>query len=180
MPGCAMESDSHGMEQTSNRGHIPYWSQYFDRFANTDLNDRYDTPFQSWYAVCPGDNPGACLSYPSATSIEYCGGSHSGAIPDYNPVCGNVHFPPNARDHYDQVSPVTVNTSCRSFHMRNDNGSDLVEPFDSSAFSMYNDLYPDCMGGWLVWWRQNMPGLENKALDDEGRPMLNWWPFMFY
>jgi len=25
-----------------------------------------------------------------------------------------------------------------------------------------------------------MPGLDNTALDDEGRPMKNWWPFLFY
>jgi hypothetical protein len=25
-----------------------------------------------------------------------------------------------------------------------------------------------------------MPGLDNTALDDDGRPMKNWWPFLFY
>jgi hypothetical protein len=25
-----------------------------------------------------------------------------------------------------------------------------------------------------------MPGLDNTALDDEGRPMKSWWPFLFY
>ena len=29
-------------------------------------------------------------------------------------------------------------------------------------------------------WRQNMPGLDNTALDDEGRAMKSWWPFLFY
>jgi hypothetical protein len=31
-----------------------------------------------------------------------------------------------------------------------------------------------------VWWRQNLPGLANTALDDAGLPMRNWWPFLFY
>jgi hypothetical protein len=36
------------------------------------------------------------------------------------------------------------------------------------------------MGRWVVYWRQNMPGLDNTALDDDGHPMKNWWPFLFY
>jgi hypothetical protein len=32
----------------------------------------------------------------------------------------------------------------------------------------------------LLWWRQNMPGLDNRALDDSGQSMLNWWPFLYY
>jgi hypothetical protein len=36
------------------------------------------------------------------------------------------------------------------------------------------------MGPFLVWWRQNMPGLGNAAVADDGMPMLNWWPFLFY
>jgi hypothetical protein len=31
-----------------------------------------------------------------------------------------------------------------------------------------------------VYWFQSMPGLDNKCLDAEGRPLKNWWPFLFY
>jgi hypothetical protein len=41
-------------------------------------------------------------------------------------------------------------------------------------------MAPDCMGPWLVYWRQNMPGLDNRQKDADGRPMKNWWPFLFY
>ena len=44
----------------------------------------------------------------------------------------------------------------------------------------YREMAPDCMGAWLIYWRQNMPGLDNKQKDDEGKPMKNWWPFLFY
>jgi hypothetical protein len=30
-----------------------------------------------------------------------------------------------------------------------------------------------------VNWRQNMPSLDNKQKDDAGKPMKNWWPFLF-
>jgi hypothetical protein len=44
----------------------------------------------------------------------------------------------------------------------------------------YRDLAPDYMGRWLVYWRQNMPGYRNKSRDKQGKPMKNWWPFLFY
>jgi hypothetical protein len=36
------------------------------------------------------------------------------------------------------------------------------------------------MGAWLVYWRQNMPGRDNRQKDGAGRAMKNWWPFLFY
>ena len=38
----------------------------------------------------------------------------------------------------------------------------------------------DCGGGWQVYWRQSFPGLGNQAIGADGRPMKNWWPFLFY
>jgi hypothetical protein len=59
-------------------------------------------------------------------------------------------------------------------------GRDLAKPFTNAAFRNYGDLAPDCMGAWLIYWRQNMPGLDNKQKDENGTPMKNWWPFLFY
>ena len=52
--------------------------------------------------------------------------------------------------------------------------------FTKEAFAPYRGLAGDCMGPALVWWFQNVPGLDNAALDDAGQPMLNWWPFIYY
>ena len=51
---------------------------------------------------------------------------------------------------------------------------------DRAKIRNYRDLAPDCMGAWLVYWRQNMPGLNNKQKDDDKKAMKNWWPFLFY
>ena len=59
-------------------------------------------------------------------------------------------------------------------------GKDVPRPWSNAAFAKYRDLAPDCTGAWLVYWRQNFPGLDNKQKDDTGRPMKNWWPFLFY
>ena len=51
---------------------------------------------------------------------------------------------------------------------------------DPAILDRFKDLGADCMGRWVIYWRQNMPGVGNHAKDDEGRPMKNWWPFLFY
>ena len=87
-----------------------------------------------------------------------------------------MHFAPNGRKHYDLDSTYAVRTSCTHYR----DGSGQTDLFTRSDFESYLSLAPDCMGGFLIWWRQNMPGLNNMALDDDGNPMLNWWPFLFY
>ena len=59
-------------------------------------------------------------------------------------------------------------------------GRDVAQPFTNKKFARYRDFAPDGMGPWLVYWRQNMPGLDNRQKDDQGKPMKNWWPFLFY
>lgn len=173
-PGCFLESLSHGFESTGawNPTLIPYLSRYFIPFSNHDLDVRYGLPFQSWYAC---DAPG-CLSYPDATSVTWQIGDQGGTIDPYDPVCGNVHFMPNGTQHYDLVSPFAVETSCRHFR----DGSGETEVFTSQQIEELADLAPDCMGPFLVWWRQSFPGRHTDALDDDDNPLLSFWPFIFY
>jgi hypothetical protein len=165
-PGCFLESLSHGFESMGNqfRNILPSLWPLFDEFGNFQLDEEYGMPFDSWYA-CPYDRPD-CLEYPSETSVTYNITGHT--ISDYDPVCGNVHFAPNARGQYDLSSPSTVLTSCTHFG----DGTGEKEAFTTAAFAPYESLAPDCMGSFLVWWRQNMPGRD--------APLLNWWPYLFY
>ena len=175
-PGCFMESLSHGLESTGagDPNLIPYLYDYFPTFAGLDLGKRYGVPFQSWYA-CPYGQP--CVDYPSATSAHYkISPVVEGTLDPFDPVCGNVHWPPNGRQHYDLSSPHEVMTTCAHYR----DGTGESEPYTSSLHQAYAKLAPDCMGPFIVWWRQNIPGLDNDALDDGGQPMLNWWPFLFY
>jgi hypothetical protein len=59
-------------------------------------------------------------------------------------------------------------------------GKDVAKPWINEAFARYRNLAADCDGQWLVYWRQNIPGLGNKQRDDSAKPMKNWWPFLFY
>jgi len=172
--GCYLESLSHGMESSGAWSpSVPYLSYYFPNFAGFDLDTRYGLPFDSWYASS-GDT--YALSYPTDTSVTYSVQGHTGTINPYDPICGNVHFAPNGRKHYDLDSLDPVSTSCT--HYRDGSGETTL--FTTNDFEPYSSVSPDCMGPFLVWWRQNIPGLNNNALDDENNPMLNWWPFLFY
>jgi hypothetical protein len=102
-------------------------------------------------------------------------------VANYIPAGGNVHFPPNARGHYDQDNPDPVLSTIEDWRTGSgENGHDHARPFRAAVLDRYRDLAPDCMGAWLVYWRQNMPGLNNRSKDDVGKPMKNWWPFLFY
>ncbi len=175
-PGCFLESLSHGFESMGRKGGttLPYLSSYFPEFTGMDLDDRYGLPIENWYA-CPYGEP--CLSYPSETVVSYDVSTDlQGTIDPYDPLCGNVHWPPNARQHYDLESTFGVRTSCTSWR----DGTNATTVYDGSQHAPYLTLAPDCMGPFLVWWRQNMPGFGNTAVADDGDPMLNWWPFLYY
>ncbi|HVG60290.1 MAG TPA: LamG domain-containing protein [Hyalangium sp.] len=113
--------------------------------------------------------------------VNYTTSSGQATIQPYVSACQNVHFAPNSRSHYDDVSPQVQASTCENFRMRNGaNGQDKREVFSTSKFSAYNSLAPDCGGGWVMYWMQSMPGYNNQALDAAGQPMLPWWPFFFY
>jgi hypothetical protein len=179
-PGCFMENFGHGFESigAGDPRQLPTLSRDFMRFANFELDVRHGLPFDSWY-VCPYGEP--CLSYPSTTSVSYDVSGLTGTIDPYDPVCGNVHFIPNGRQHYDLESPVPVLTTCEGFGLHeNDDGSDMVRPFTTASFDEYRDLAHDCMGAYLVYWMQSFPSHGSGATDDEGRPILSWWPYLYY
>jgi hypothetical protein len=178
-PGCFLENLGHGFESIGawNEKQIPYLSTYFVLFAGYRLDERYGLPFDSWYAC----DSGACLSYPTQTSVAYDIAGHQGVVDPYDPVCGNVHFVPNGRSHYDLASPFEVLSSCVSFRMYNGPaGEDVPATFTTGTFKAYEALASDCMGPFLVWWRQSFPGRDNKSWDKDGLPMRNWHVFTFY
>jgi hypothetical protein len=176
--GCFMESLSHSIEGTANSGAIPYFTKYFNEFAGLDLKKRFNLPFESFYPLWGSTNG---IEYPDDhTAIaKFEGKTHR--IENYLAYGGNVHFPPNARRHYDLENIQPVLSTIEDWRIGSAlGGKDLARPWSNEAFAKYRPLAPDCMGPWLIYWRQNFPGLDNKQKDDSGKPMKNWWPFLFY
>jgi hypothetical protein len=176
--GCGMENFGHSLEAVANYNAIPYYTTYFTEFAEFDLDKRYPGfPTSRLYSVGPGDK----VEYPDATTLVLHQRGKTYTIHDYVAMGGNVHFPPGARGHYDLVSPYIVKTVIENYRMRNGpDGKDVVHDFDPGKFRQYDNLAPDCMGAWMVYWRQCMPGLDNHCVADAGQPMKNWWVFLFY
>jgi len=176
--GCFLENLGHGVEGTANSNAVPYFSRHFKDFAGMNLNQRFPRfPWVSFYALSPVDR----IEYPDArTALVMCGGERI-VLDDYVAHGGNVHFPPNARSHYDQQNTQGVLSTIEDWRIGSGPGRrDVAKPWNNEAFAVYRNLAPDCVGQWLVYWRQNFPGLDNRQKDERGQPMRNWWPFLFY
>ena len=175
-----MENFGHAVEGMANYNFCPYYKHYFDDFAGFNLNTKYGTPFSKfyYYSYTSGQDYNV---YTDLTTLEWHYGGNTGTVHDYIPVGGNVHFMPTGRSHYDLTSPYVIRSTIEHAYMRDGvGGKDISEPWDKSKFSAYYSVAPDCMGPWLVYWRQAMPGEGNTCTDDDGAPMPNWWVFLFY
>ncbi|UCG15522.1 MAG: hypothetical protein JSV19_09535 [Phycisphaerales bacterium] len=177
--GCALENFAHGLEGIANHNAIAYYTKYFNEYAGLDLDERHDVPFKKLYDVPYGAKN--TVTYPTKTSIKVTLNGNEHLIDPYEPFGGNVHWMPGARFHYDLDSPHTVSTTMENYRLRNGpGGKDKVTDFNKQKFAQFTDIAPDCMGRWTVFWRQCMPGLGNKCVDDDGKPMKNWWVFLIY
>lgn len=176
--GCGLENLSHSFEGMAHGDAIPYFTKYFNEFAGFDLDKRFNLPFNSFYAL---SRPGEEIAYPDANTAVVTKAKQSWTLKNYVAAGGNVHFPPNGRKNYDQENFDPVMSTIEGWRQGGGpDGKDIAKPFTAAALNKYAPLCPDCMGKWLVYWRQNIPGLDNKSKDDAGKPMKNWWPFLFY
>lgn len=176
--GCGMENLAHSLEGMAHSRAIPYFTKYFYEYAGFDLDKRYGLPFNSFYPLW-GEGKG--ISYPDAQTAVVTDGEKTWRLEGYVAVGGNVHFPPNARRHYDQSNREPVLSTIEDWRSGSGpDGRDLAKPWSSEVLDRYEKIAPDCMGKWLVYWRQNMPGYRNRSRDDDGIPMKNWWVFLFY
>ena len=113
--------------------------------------------------------------------LEWSWNGQSGTVENYFVVGGNVHFMPTGTSDYDLLNTQQVYSTIEHYRLFDGAGDiDTKELWDRSKFTPYQSLAPDCMGPWLVYWRMNMPGQANHAIDMNGMPMKNWWVFLFY
>ena len=98
--------------------------------------------------------------------------------------CGSTIFPPNATARWDVANQAPVASRCAHFGLRDGRGDgaddDAYELYTADLVADADDAFPDCGGGWQIYWRQSMPGAGTCARRIDGKPMKNWWPFLFY
>lgn len=159
---------------------IPYFTKYFKRYADFDMDTKYGIGWSSLYG-----QTGDVYLYASPnglgamTVLTAPNANPPVSISNYRPVGGNTHYPPGAAHGYDYLPVATVMSSMETFMKP---GSVAV-PFNTTkwAYLMNDTLISDDNGGkWLTYWCQNVPGYLNDSLDDDGKPMKNWWVFWYY
>jgi hypothetical protein len=177
-PGCYLHSHGHGVEWMARGPTLPMMKPLFEDFADFNLDTRYQTSFSDWY-VCDYAPDPPCLAFPTQSSVAWQALGNDGAIDPYVPRCGNVHFAPNAQNHYDNPATITVQSTCKDWWSTPGGRADPVSSFHSALLDDYAE-FNDCGGPWLVFWMQSWPGLDNDKLDAEGNRLKSWWPYLFY
>lgn len=160
---------------------IPYLERNGARFFNADLDTRYQAPVVSWLELCGSDDV-PCLNYPNATSVESAlPAGPAFRLEGYGQGCGSPEFPANATFMWDWANPLEVESRCEHYALGDGpSGEDLPSLYSYARVQHLAEIYTDCGGPWQIYWRQNIPGLANRARDLDGAPMKNWWPFLFY
>jgi len=178
-PGCDLEV--RGWEIEAMWAALPSLRTDALAFLNRDFDTRFGVRFDGWPSIC--DQAGTrCITYPSAQRAT--GTYTDGVRWDINPFlqgCGSTVFPPNATARGDMVNTTMVDSRCEHFGLDDGpNGGDAYEPYTAAKVAALDQMFPDCGGGWQVYWRQSIPGLGNHAKSSDGTPMKNWWPLLFY
>src|SRR4051794_8249032 len=158
--GCAMETPGHSLERRATCGATPYYERYSREYAGLALDRRYGLPFESLYGQ-------GRVDYPSESTLQYGNGWRKHKLEPYIAAGGNVHFMPNGRFDYDLDGGRPVLSTIETWRQ----ADERPVPWTPRVLEPYRELADDCMGRWVVYWRQRMPGLDNTALDDDGRPM---------
>ncbi len=171
-PGCDLQVRGWGIEGMWDA--LPAYAAQAHAFLNADFDTRFMVQFSSFDSVC--DQSGdACVSYPN--DHEAIGSYPDGATWTIQPFlqgCGSTQFPPNARSRDDFTNATEVQSRCQGFGLGGGaGGGDLYQPYSASIVASEDSAFPDCGGGWQIYWRQSMPGPGNAHLK-------NWWPFLFY
>lgn len=179
-PGCDLQVRGWGLEGMWDA--LPAADAADARtFLNGDFDARFHVQFQSFGQLC--DQAGdPCVAYPDATTAtgSYADGT-AWRIAPFAQGCGASRFPPNARERGDFVNPQPVEARCQGFGLGgSSDGSDVYAPYSSGTVTSQEAAFPDCGGGWQIYWRQSMPGAGNQAHGPNGRPIKNWWPFLYY
>ena len=183
-PGCFTHAAGHALENMWDA--IPYIRTNAHRFFYNGMQQRYGIPYNRLYDIdcflgqAVGDRK---CSFPSPTTLQYNATTgQSMTFTEFGQGCGDIHHKPNIYG-----SGVTSAQACEHYGLRDGaNGRDQTTLYSQAGsladtkMAEYESRFPDCDGGWQTYIRQSMPGYDNPAFAEDGTPMKNWWPFLFY
>lgn len=183
---CSLMAHGFGIETMALA--IPYLTIHARPFLNLDLRSRYHVTFDAWRDICRSDFA-PCVQYSSDAGGQWRALPATGAtvggwtMRPFRQGCGTVDFPPNARFRWDfdnREPNQGVPARCEHYGRRDGpDGYDTYLPYLADETGGLQGPF-NCGPAWQMYWRQSIPGYGNVALDVDGRPMKNWWPYLFY
>ncbi len=158
---------------------IPTWSAWWLQFNGFDWRTRYSLPFDNAYGIsCTGGVNQFCRDFTNTTTTRFYHASTTIVKYNFDSVCGNVHFPPNAMRGYDTNSDVLVSSSCMNFGFGFAKTNINANNWRKYGLSPY--FYTDCGGEFLTWWYQRMPWQGSGHKYSSGALMPAVGPYLFY
>jgi len=200
--GCHQHAMGHGWERYMDTQALPLLRKQAARFLNWDLNTRVMAPFSNFYSACNsnGSQLTDCIVWSSNIhAVSGNSAARSFDIADMSGGCGNAHFYANTTGtySYDANNPdPMVLSSCEHYGMHDGaSGKDMTTPYTNkmtddlaraqqagpcTAGSPYCSTEDDCGGHGTSYLYQSFPNYGTTAKNDDGTPMHNWWPYLFY
>ena len=200
--GCHQHAMGHGWERYMDTQALPILRKQAARFLNWDLNTRVMAPFSNFYSACNsnGSQLTDCVVWQSNVhAVSGNSAARAFDIADMSGGCGNAHFYANTTGtySYDARTPdPMVLSSCEHYGMHDGaNGKDMTTPYTNkmtddlaraqqtgpcTAGSPYCATEDDCGGHGTSYLYQSFPSYGTTAKNDDGTPMHNWWPYLFY
>jgi len=178
-PGCDLDVRGWSLEGMWDA--LPAFQSEALAFLNRDFRTRFGVNFNGWENICDqAGNP--CVRYPTPSTAAGTNANGSAwTISNFVQGCGSTAFPPNARFRYDYQDLTPVQSRCEHFGLHDGiGGVDALELFTADRIAAADQAFPDCGGGWQIYWRQSIPGLGTPATTAAGLPLRNWWPLLFY
>ncbi len=178
-PGCGTHAAGHAFENL--RKSVPYLTRA-NRFLNFEIADFPLTSRSQYGCDYSSSAMASCFAFPQPGTITQ---GTDGKIPAFSLAwgsgCGNVHFAPNSAFQYNYNSSTPALNSCDDYGQGNGTGgNDRTTTYTAALVQGLEQKFGDCGGGWVTYWGQSFPGPGNTARDENGQPMKNWWPFLFY
>ena len=180
-PGCDLEVRGWGIEAMWVA--LPSLRADALAFLNRDFDTRFGVRFGGWASICDQAAGIPCVDYPTppARRARYADGTPGASTLSCKGAAAPM-FPPNAtrarrhRSTTRRSSRAASTSACATAP----DGGDAYEPYSAAKVAALEQVFPDCGGGWQIYWRQSIPGLGNRARNADGTPMKNWWPLLFY
>ena len=135
------------------------------RVSQPGLQARFGVGFDSWSDLVRRSTP--CVELPESDGgDQHRRETHHVRLQPIRPGLRNLALPAERDDADDFTNATPVDSRCETFGLGGGaNGGDLYRAYSASTVASYDQTYTGssrCPAGWQIYWRQSMPGYQNR------------------